>query len=238
MNTSRELFSRFCMAHNKKYVWDRNESKQLKEVPRCNWIRRRQILAQLVWCRLVIGAMIQSNEHIQRMWNEKKYSRHCEGPWTEQERLKSAPTTCTWRQSIRLWPNLLLSSHLINYLTLCKFYADEARSFFKLSERARAEVAIVQGRWREKKLTFFIVETLSRGDFGIWKLVDDHALHFFFICHSVAVMNCGRGEMSRTDKCQSHPRPFAPRSLFWKLLYSTSFTFRVNGWVERDRKRK
>lgn len=51
-------------------------------------------------------------------------------------------------------------------------------------------------------------------------------------------MNCGRGEMSRTDKCHSHPRPFVPRLLFWNLLYSTSFTFRVNGWVERDRKRK
>lgn len=68
------FFHAFAWHTIKKYVWDRNESKQLKEVPRCNWIRRRQILAQLVWCRLVIGAMIQSNEHIQRMWNIKKFA--------------------------------------------------------------------------------------------------------------------------------------------------------------------
>lgn len=238
MKTSREFFHAFAWRTIKKYVWDRNESKQLKEVPRCNWIRRRQVLAQLVWCRLVIGAMIQSNKHIQRMWNEKN-SRHCKGPWAEQERLKSAPTTCIRRQSIRLSP--AYCCHLIiNYLTLCKFYADEALfTYIFQIKRASESRSCDSSRplaWEKAHIFHslkFVSGRLRHLETGWWSRF---AVFSSLIPSQWWIVD--GGEMSRTDKCHSHPRPFVPRSLFWKLLYSTTFSFRVNGWVERDRKRK
>lgn len=116
----------------------------------------------------------------------EKNSHHCKGPWTEQERLKSAPTTCTWRQSIRLSP--AYCCHLIiNYLTLCKFYADEALfTYIFQIKRASESRSCDSSRplALEKAHIFhslkFVLGRLRHFETGWWS-----RFAVFFISHSV-----------------------------------------------------